>query len=656
MAVDRGSRWHNRRQGTKMVHWLTIVLLLSCISSSILSVSTYLGLKDGYLRVVPLIQQGLQHLRRGQEHLVEFPQHSFDASSVLAAQLEFAAASRDFAQVDSTLRGLPEIISVVPVYGAEFRAALHLVPMAMWLSQAGIVSCDILNVLITSLQNPLKTQGSGLTDVDLALIDADFYQIRLAIEGSIKESRQVQPADVSPDLHVASMLTSFQQHISILQGWLDDIEHILPLLPVLLGVSAPANYLIEILDTTELRPAGGFIGNYGFVTLAGGQLVTSYITDVDLLDEPFYATGKRIPFPREYQWLSYYLSLDSWSFRDSNLDADFPTAARYAELNYAREGGTIPVQGVIAITPAVIQSTLTITGPIDIPEYNETITAQNLIDRIHYYQLGAGRQGSSYVPAPDGYSSQRKHFTALLAEHVMEHLRHLSMQDRARLLQVLFNAVRTKDIQIYLNANPAENLLQRYHLDSSIQPASTDSLFVVDANVSGDKVNSLLVNALDDQISLNEKGDAIHHTTLSYTWATPGLTYGWDLYRSYVRVYVPMHSILNMQSGWSPLGTGTAFGHSIWIGDFTLRCCQTHTITLLWTEPGAATRDANGWHYQYVIQRQAGILRTLRLQLRLPICATNMKTRGGLVRLSNTFAMLTQPLVEDHTIGVDYTC
>ncbi len=139
----------------------------------------------------------------------------------------------------------------------------------------------------------------------------------------------------------------------------------LPALPTLLGIGTPAHFLLEILDSTELRPGGGFIGNYGIATFHGGRLTTAHITDTYLLDKPFESAGHTIPYPPAYSWFAHYLAPSSWSLRDSNLDADFPTAARYGESNYEREGGNVPLQGVIAITPSFIEQVLNITGPIE---------------------------------------------------------------------------------------------------------------------------------------------------------------------------------------------------------------------------------------------------------------------------------------------------
>src|SRR5205085_1060317 len=150
---------------------------------------------------------------------------------------------------------------------------------------------------------------------------------------------------------------------------------------------------------------------------------------------------------------------------------DFPTAAQYGEQTYVKEGGTVPVQGVIAITPALVKQALVITGPIAVPEYQETVTAQNLVACIHYHQLGgrSAGEGSDLIPSPGGHSSLRKRFTELLAEHFLARVRQLPSVDLAKLLQLMADGVRSKDVQLYFNSSTAENVLHRLQLDAAIQ-------------------------------------------------------------------------------------------------------------------------------------------------------------------------------------------
>src|SRR5258708_6964388 len=639
------------KQKLKKFYIFILTLELTCGVGAGLSVGGYQTYSGDYHRDLSLAQVGMQDLRTAEALLKTLPKNPFDAQSVSQAQHEFAASSVAFVQVDNDLKSLPGISTSVPVYGTRLSAAFHVLPLAIEVSQTGMTGCEVLNLIISRLHNPLNTRAQGITMADLTVIEKDFQQIKATLTLIVNQVNHLQPSDLQLDPHLGGYLATFQTDIPQLQAWLETIERLLPVVHTLLGIGTPANYLIEILDSTELRPGGGFIGNYGIAALSGGRLTSAHITDTYLLDKAYDATGHNIPYPSAYTWFNLAAS---WSLRDSNLDADFPTAARYAELNYAREGGNIPVQGVIAITPALIERALEITGPINVPEYHETVTAQNLVDRIHYYQVGPGSTDHGDAPSPDGLSTVRKRFTALLAEHFLVRVRQVSSSALPKFLQLMISSLRSKDVQVYLNPSTAENLLQSFHLDSSIQSPGGDGLFVVDANVSPSKANSLITNRLNDQVAIDEEGNAIHHTTIRYAWLSKGPPYPTAIYRDYVRVYVPSGSVLQMQNGWQSRGTSTAFGREAWAGFFTLAYGQTDTITLVWRVPGAAAKDAKGWHYQYLLQRQAGAQWMLHLQITLLSCGVTIRKWGGSASTSTRGATLAQPCPEDVDAAIAY--
>ncbi len=382
------------------------------------------------------------------------------------------------------------------------------------------------------------------------------------------------------------------------------------------------------------------------------------MTDTYLLDYPYQNSGHYLPFPPAYQW---FQEAPTWSLRDSNLDADFPTAARYAEQIYHTEGGTVPVDGVVAITPYVIQDALEITGPIYVPGYNETITAQNLIDRIHYHQEGPGAAPDG-IPSPDGHSSVQKRFTEILFEQFVARLKALPPADLAKLAKVAWSRLRSHDIQVYFNDPQAEKMLAQYQLASTIRDPQGDSLFIVDANIAANKANNFITYTLHDDVSLDAAGTATHTTTLTYSWPdTPASEhnniYGEStIYRGYLRIYVPPGSTLQSQSGWQPVGTSQAFGRDDWIGIFTLPFGQTRTISLRWVTPKAALKQGSGWQYTYLIQRQAGITWTLSYRLALPACVRSVGRTTGLHVSGSRAATANQPIQDDTTFALDYTC
>src|SRR5258708_12557246 len=132
---------------------------------------------------------------------------------------------------------------------------------------------------------------------DLTIIEKDFQQIKAALTLIVNQVNHLQPSDLQLDPRLGKYLATFQRDIPQLQAWLETIERLLPVAPTLLGIGTPANYLIEILDSTELRPGGGFIGNYGIATFSGGRLTAAHITDPSSLPNPYHPPRYTIPYP-----------------------------------------------------------------------------------------------------------------------------------------------------------------------------------------------------------------------------------------------------------------------------------------------------------------------------------------------------------------------
>ncbi len=82
----------------------------------------------------------------------------------------------------------------------------------------------------------------------------------------------------------------------------------------------------------------------------------------------------------------------------------------------------------------------------------------------------------------------------------------------------------------------------------------------------------------------------------------------------------------------------------------------TRTITLIWKVAGAVRKDAHGWHYEYLIQRQAGIQWKLHLQIALPSCAVMISKSSGLLSSNKQLVAFTQYLKEDMSLEANYAC
>ncbi len=650
LSINGKTQSRSSKRKARRTTILVCVLLLLCLLGSAVAAIGYQTYNAEYQKEVAVAQVGLKHLQVAASLMETWSKKPLDSSLITSARHEFTTASDVFAQLNSDLQSFSGIGTSIPVLSTRLKAAFRIVTVATKISLAGISGCNALSVIISRLHQPLGL-GRGLTTADLTALGEDIHQIETDVHQATAQVNALQPEDLQLDARIEEAVFAFHHYLPSLQALLNEIDQLLPVLPSLLGVNTPAFYLVEILDPTNLRPGGGAIKDYGFATFIGGRLSAAHITDVNLLDTQSVATGHTLSLPPAYKWFDP--TSTNWNLRDSNLDADFPTAANYAEQNYNSEGGRAALQGVVALTPTLIAQALTITGPIDVPELHKTVTSQNLIDLLHYYQLGPGKKGTVLL-SPEGPPTVSRYFTELLAQHFLERIQQLPSSVYPKLIQLLIGSLHTKDLQIYFNAPAAESILQFSHVDATIPPSTDDNFFIVDTNLAADTANQFITSTLNDQVSLDSSGNATHHTSISYVWLKNGDVYGTPLYRDYARIYVPIGSSLQGQQGWLSGTPSQAFNREVWAGSFTLSYGQTRTITLTWIEKGIAKNDAAGWHYQYLIQRQAGSSWTLNVEVTLPACVVS-HTSGGITSLGQT-AVFSHSLAEDTKLGIDYIC
>ncbi len=645
-----------KRKRARVTAPMVVAILLACVLPTLCTAGQS-------IHAALLANSGIQHLKSVQADLKTLGSHPFDLPTIVATENDLASAHSDFSQLQGVVQWSPGV-GFLPRIGS----ATKLVPLVADGTQAGVLGCQVLAILAPKLKNPLDTQGQGLTEQDIASITQRVNQIQVLAKRMLDVVSTMQPSDFDLDPRLAA-LKGLRDQVPQMRQLVQGLSGVLAALPALLGIDQPTNYLMEVLDSTELRPGGGFIGNYGLLTLNAGHLSGIHIEDVELLDYNVIWGPQVIPVPTQYAWFNHLYP--KWGFRDSNLDADFPTSARNGEQLYQQESGknpvpaAVPIQGVVAITPWLIQDALKLTGPIAVPEYSETVTADNLVDRIHAHQLGVGHAPGDIVDPTSG-TSRRKRFTAFLFEHFLDKVKQLSATDMSSFLHLFTDGLHTKDVQIYLNDSAAEDMLTQLHIASTVDASPTgDSLFVVDANIGANKANYFLQYNLSDQVTIDPSGAAVHHTTITYLWpkdpATITQNYGQvkDSYHSYQRIYVPPHATLGKRQGYigTDDGTSKTFNRSAWAGDYRVLYGSTTTLTLDWTAPNAVTQDASGYHYHYLMQKQAGVTFTVNLQVALPQCAKlTGSSPSGL--FSGTAQRLTakEPFTTDLNLAFDYTC
>jgi uncharacterized protein DUF4012 len=555
------------------------------------------------------------------------------------------------------------------------------------LTAAGTTGIDVAQTLLGPLTGgALSSDGQGINADDIQRARVSLAGAEARVADALASYQQLDqsalPAQLKPDAKYGKLLAL----LTVAPDAFTEMKSLLDAAPGLLGIGAAANYIVLSLDRSELRPGGGFQGNYGVLSLEGGKqsadhplsLHDVYPLDTKYFHNPEVNTAKDTnkypdcvndgPRPPDFYWWWPYQSLGScqfnWGLRDSNLSPDFPTNARTAIQTFQYVKDEIPnngpIAGVVAFTPVLIEDMLTITGNLTVPGTdgkNITVTPDSLEATIHSQQELAGQiQGA-----------QRKDFTHQLSTQLLDRIKHLDKSKLKDLFNVVAQAIKHKDLQVYLTDPRAELLLQQLGLASEVNRGSGDSMFVNDANIGGNKANMYVTQHQTDVVTLLPNGGAIHHLQIATTFDKKGYIYNGTTdsvdYQAIERVYMPGDATILGYAGFTPrifesCGPGNGkynlvitdcspehamllpttnsdvTGRTMVLGGLLVMCgkainyvdfdsgvekkeCDsnnfkdavkhTQNVYLTWYTPNAYTRDANGHgSYSLFVQKQAG--------------------------------------------------
>ena len=92
------------------------------------------------------------------------------------------------------------------------------------------------------------------------------------------------------------------------------------------------SFLLLLQNNMELRPGGGFLGQYAVIKIKNGQVTYNYFEDANLLDQRI-TVKVAPPYP-----FTKMMQIKSWKFRDSNFSPDFPTNVEKAKYFYRLAG------------------------------------------------------------------------------------------------------------------------------------------------------------------------------------------------------------------------------------------------------------------------------------------------------------------------------
>src|SRR5487761_2315548 len=476
-----------------------------------------------------------------------------DAARIAAAVSDLRAAESDFQSLGDQLAHPDTILALVamfPIGSSDLSAVQTLAQVGIDVAQSGLALLGAATPLLTRLHGSSSLLSGAqklITSSAITSLQQAMTYSASRLDDAAKRLATVNVGALPLSAHQKALFTEFTPLLPQITALLPQASAYIGLAGWMLGVGQPRHFLVQTLDRGEMRASGGFTGQYGVLTLSDGKLAPFSLQDVNCLD---YLTGclsngwifgRRPPAPYNTWW-----PFANWGLRDSNLSADFPTDARLVMDVYQHESGQ-QVDGLIEVSPIAIEDVLRVTGPIQVPLYGETITADNLETKLHYYQQDpAAIAKEKQLSAGDTSTSSRKRFTQLVGQLLQERIKALPMSELAPLAIRMLGDMRSKDLEVYVSNPQIEKLLTQLHVDGAVNTTpGVDGYLLVQTNVSVSKATSFVTVTQHDNETLDSKGGATHNLTLTFSANyTYNQVYGYLTYRDYLRIYTPPQSQL----------------------------------------------------------------------------------------------------------------
>jgi len=330
------------------------------------------------------------------------------------------------------------------------------------------------------------------------------------------------------------VLRQLNQDIPKLKQIMLDSEPYIDVFLNFVGSDILKRYVFIFQNNQEIRATGGFIGSFGMMNIDRGVVKS---LDIKEIYNPDGQLSKNILAPEPLQELTM-----RWYLRDSNWFADFPTSAQKILSFYEKTGGATP-DGIISLTPTVIERLLNITGPITLDKYGVTINADNFV-KITQYQTGV---------AYDKVENKPKQFIADLAPALINKLLSADASQYQKIVEALNNSFQEKHILLYFLDSKLQDIVNKYNLGGQLYNAPKDYLAVVHSNIGGYKTDGVMQENINLATKMQNNGKVINKVIVNREHKGGNTEYEWWNKNNinYMRTYIPKGSRILNVSGYT---------------------------------------------------------------------------------------------------------
>ncbi len=497
---------------------INFILILCLVASPLLLYSAWRSiapLRDSITTSVNAAVSGLFSAK----DLIEEQNYSGAESAFEEAGDNFLQAQSDLASIN---QGLLRLAGVIPNEQFRFASESKRILRAGQLSarigaELALAASPSSNMNIVQFLDRFAAHGAPAADEAAAL------------------SRELKRIDANnlPEQYRADFIM-LRGQAELLAPSLAEAVDLADEAALFLGKQMDKRYLLVFQNNSEKRASGGFIGSFALVDMSKGEIKNVAVPKGGSYDtEAGLSHLVAAPAPL---WLVNPL----WHFWDANWRPDWPKTARKLAWFYENSNGPT-VDGVISLTPTVMERLLTVTGPIDMTkDYGVIINSENFWEVTQTFS----------EQKPDVTKEPKKIIGDLTTKLIEELPKNMSPEKAFSLIAVFEQSLREKHILLYFDDPSLEATVERFGWDGKIKQTDGDYLMVVSTNIGGQKSDRLINETLKHDAEILPDGSIIVTLRVERAHTAPkNQTFVGFRNVNWLRVYVPEGSELISSSG-----------------------------------------------------------------------------------------------------------
>lgn len=174
-----------------------------------------------------------------------------------------------------------------------------------------------------------------------------------------------------------SMIADYSVQIASMTGSYDNLKEFLPLFKAFVGDGSDRTYLLAAQNSSEIRASGGFPGSIGTIRIRDGILTIGDFKSVYKVLASYTPSEANIT-AEERELFGSWMN----GPRDACFNPDFERVAYIWALAYEKKNSE-HVNGVVSLTPTIIQSLLGYIGNVTLSDGTE-LTGENATKVLQY--------------------------------------------------------------------------------------------------------------------------------------------------------------------------------------------------------------------------------------------------------------------------------